>query len=829
MSNPDFLPTYVPLANDIATQTGVDPSVVLGIIDTETGGGTRVSGNNIFGISPGNRVAQYPDVQTASQAFVNLMQTPRYRSVAAQETPQGQAAALVQAGYNTVNPKYASLVAQSAAQARAALGVDDTPPAPPGATQVAAAAPDYNNAPTAAPPGSTPPAAGSAKQRVLQELQAQPPGASGSGAPGSTAKERLLKGDLAPAAGPPIPPPVTTFDEYGRPLTDGVPPSMTDELAAAAKAHAPNSSTAQIFPAPAPGAVRRIVEAGREGATNAPDASSWAPAGVQLGRYIVNPLLETGGALFRGGQQFLSEAAEPVGRAVPFVGGPGLGRDVAALPEAFPTGDYGQPTGPGSAVQARNALSRPTPFSAQRPISVQEITDAIRRSDAGNALNPDAAARGAAAEAPAAAPANDAGTAAPRAVGADVTTQPIPAATDSEKIAHLQKSVNQSAEDRAGPRQVDSTAYVQGIPERMKPSQDLSVQNAQDHKWSYMHDDAYRTEYDANQAERNRGMVDLLAGDAKDQPALDQAYEARSQVSPDEMGVFDKEQPTDARGLLAAIDQQLAGRAGKRGFIKSTLQGVRDSLFDADGNLETSPSLIYGARQNVTDLLQAGAKGGTETAAKVKASKSILEGLLPHFDQTILDGAPQYDQYMQSFRELSKPIDQMEWLQRYQAGGKKLTDKDGYLDFKKVQTMLGDALEGMKAKGVDKAKSLTPEQLGNIEAVRNELATDSLLRRRMGVPGSPTAALLNRAAEQGATPVGIAVKGAAGLAGHGLLAASPAAGWGNAVLGAYQATVKPAMAASKLRREAAAAQAASAARKRDLLTPINPLDPRYLP
>ena len=44
----DFLTTYAPLANDIATSSGVDPSVVLGIIDTETGHGAHVSGQKEF-------------------------------------------------------------------------------------------------------------------------------------------------------------------------------------------------------------------------------------------------------------------------------------------------------------------------------------------------------------------------------------------------------------------------------------------------------------------------------------------------------------------------------------------------------------------------------------------------------------------------------------------------------------------------------------------------------------------------------------------------------------------------------------------------------------
>ena len=118
----DFLTTYAPLANDIADRTGLNPATVLGIIDTETGHGAHVLGSNIFGISPGGRVASYPDVQTASQAFVSLMQTPRYAGVGTTTDPAAQAAMLVKGGYNTVNPKYAQTVAANAQNAVKQLG-----------------------------------------------------------------------------------------------------------------------------------------------------------------------------------------------------------------------------------------------------------------------------------------------------------------------------------------------------------------------------------------------------------------------------------------------------------------------------------------------------------------------------------------------------------------------------------------------------------------------------------------------------------------------------------------------------------------------------------
>src|SRR5262245_9454526 len=110
MKQDDFLSTYAPLANDIAQRTGIDPSVVLGVIDIETGAGARVKDNNIFGISPGGKVASYGSVEDAADAFIRLMQKPQYRGVAASDDPAEQAKALVRAGYNTVNRQYASIV-----------------------------------------------------------------------------------------------------------------------------------------------------------------------------------------------------------------------------------------------------------------------------------------------------------------------------------------------------------------------------------------------------------------------------------------------------------------------------------------------------------------------------------------------------------------------------------------------------------------------------------------------------------------------------------------------------------------------------------------------
>ena len=396
-----------------------------------------------------------------------------------------------------------------------------------------------------------------------------------------------------------------------------------------------------------------------------------------------------------------------------------------------------------------------------------------------------------------------------QATGAQVTTAPIPEKTPAQRITDLEKSVTQTAEDRAGPQMRDDTQYVEGIPPRTLAGREFHPRNSGDEKRAIAKDDAFRKEVEDLRRDRNNGMVDKLREDAQDANALDAAHEARQQVSPAELGVFENEQPTSVAALAARIDKLLSGPEGKQRAVRTTLEDVKKSLYDADGNLETLPSRIYGARKNLTDLLKRGAKGVGDVADDVRASKHVLESLLSDFDEAITKGAAGFQEYLKQWSELSRPIDQMEFLQQYQTGSKKITDKDGYLIPTKVQKMLDDILQGHKAKGVNKAKSLTDEQIANIEAVRNELAADSLKDRMAAVKGSDTfQQFMQEAKAPGRIATGLKIAGELGIG-------IPSAGLGNFVLQRGLSHLE--------KRAIAKAAAEEAARKRELLSPPNPL------
>jgi hypothetical protein len=337
----DFLATYTPLANEVATQTGLDPSVVLGIIDTETSGGTRVLGNNIFGISPGGKggqyVAKYTDLEAGTEAFIKLMQQPRYAKVTAAADPVAQARALVAAGYNTVDPAYAKKVGGRALQYGQQLGYQDDAAAP-------------------GPAGGPDPAArpGEDDRMKLLEGLAPKPAAAAATAPATPAATPAA---TAPAARPGEDPRMAVLDQGAAEppppragimgAYDAVVGAITgpgERLAAAPADTRPDLSPAADaadLPASAQtlpdnvgheSPLSRIIGATVKGATEgggfyAPEMHALVDQGL-VGRYITNPLLDAAKGVAGGLGGAFGQAAYEAGN---LVGGAKGGRDANAL------------------------------------------------------------------------------------------------------------------------------------------------------------------------------------------------------------------------------------------------------------------------------------------------------------------------------------------------------------------------------------------------------------------------------------------------------------------------------------------------------------------
>jgi len=155
-----FVTAMWPHAQRVASETGLDPRLVIAQAAQETGWGKNAPNNNFFGIkshdrSDGARLSTKEHVngqdvtiqdsfrtyggmgESAADYAQFLKENPRYRSMLSSPDLDGQVAALGQSGYAT-DPNYASSVGSIARSIgapdtrTAQAGATDAPPPPPG-------------------------------------------------------------------------------------------------------------------------------------------------------------------------------------------------------------------------------------------------------------------------------------------------------------------------------------------------------------------------------------------------------------------------------------------------------------------------------------------------------------------------------------------------------------------------------------------------------------------------------------------------------------------------------------------------------------------------
>lgn len=600
-----------------------------------------------------------------------------------------------------------------------------------------------------------------------------------------------------------------------------------------------------------------IGTAAAEGWRDAPkivpqEAITQAEQSGPVGYYLTSPLmqllnapLQAGNALFRGGQQTVQEALAPVS--------PQLGRDAAAIPEAF----QGSPHAP----ELRGRVPMPDELSAQLrnrlapPVVSPEVQAAAEahtaRLNEGRAPPeppppeppPAAAAPGTGAgewrqvqpdstpppgsefrfnqatgkvemreptEAPAAPE--------PQPAGAQINTGAQPEPTRSQAQANFEKDVRQTAEERAGPQGVDHTAYLPGA-ERTEAAREFSPE-ASSHEIALRDtDNEFNKRVTAIETEGKKIADDAFQQLAGDKNAIDAAKVERAKYSPDELGVFDKEMPVDASNIVEHFDALLNTRLGKRKGVRSTLEDARNAFLDDAGNPETLPSRLYGARQNLTDILDEGTGGSTSARkSSVQAARHFLTDALETIDAKITEGAPQFQTFLTKWHELSKPIDRMEFLQEHRFGPGSIYGPDGLPQYGKIQKLLEKMVKFQNAGGTNAVKSFEPEHLQALVAIRNELAAWHYRDRLAATAGSPTVKRATAAANLQSGPLGRAIQYGAEAAAHGAALAT-APGWANVALLAARPAAKRAI-------ESRAAKKLQVVKDRMLETaPRNPLAP----
>ena len=361
----------------------------------------------------------------------------------------------------------------------------------------------------------------------------------------------------------------------------------------------------------------------------------------------------------------------------------------------------------------------------------------------------------------------------PAAAGADITQGAIPPMTPTQVQDAFEKSVLQTAEHRTVPgpngTMVDETPYVPDA-QRTLSARIFSPNNSVVDR---VLQDTDPEGYGANAVKIENDAKDAIFNDYKkqagDKNAVDAAIKTRDAYSPDQLGVFENEQPTpQGQGIVDYFNRLLDSPEGRRSNVASILKNARDEFLDKDGNAETVPSMLYGGRKNITDILNEGLNSSTSTRkASVQAARKFLtDALENHVDPAINSGAPLFDTFLTQWHALSKPIDRMNFLQEHMFGPGDVRGTDGKIQFQGVQNLLEKMVKLRRGAGTNDAKSFDLPDLDKLLAVRNELAAWHLRDRLFNAAGSPTVQRATAAAKMQSGPLGQAIQGAADVAGH---------------------------------------------------------------
>ena len=240
----------------------------------------------------------------------------------------------------------------------------------------------------------------------------------------------------------------------------------------------------------------------------------------------------------------------------------------------------------------------------------------------------------------------------------------------------------------------------------------------------------------------------------------------------------------DPSPVVSTIDSILASPAGQRDAVKTALNAVRGKLatdVDVGGptpltQLETDPGQLYGIRQAIGDALSPLA---ARTGSNAQLASRELMQVRGALDDSIEAAAPGYRDYLTTYAKMSGPANAQSYLQ-----GLNLTDFPGAITLAKTKSALDAIAKKQALPGANDAKSVTPEQIGALQAIYDDLqrASNSSLGKTIGSNTFQNLATHNLLAQAGA-PL---AAGAALVAHHPLLA--PIA-WGGRLI--YNAQNEP--------------------------------------
>lgn len=233
-------------------------------------------------------------------------------------------------------------------------------------------------------------------------------------------------------------------------------------------------------------------------------------------------------------------------------------------------------------------------------------------------------------------------------------------------------------------------------------------------------------------AGQNKARETLLSGIAKDKAAVEAARASRDDLAMPMLAEAKKTaKPVNIGPVVQRIDDILAGESGERDVVVQALTSVKKKLFAADGSPKTDLTRLYGIRKHIGDLLDGRLSGEAGNARMASREMIAVRDAL---DDQLGEAAPQFRDYLKTYKEASQPINQMETLQDIAtrtanagttASGENIMSQAKWFN---VVTKNRDEL----------AKTLKPEQMKALEKIGQDLDMGALSTSGGKAAGSNT-------------------------------------------------------------------------------------------
>lgn len=199
-------------------------------------------------------------------------------------------------------------------------------------------------------------------------------------------------------------------------------------------------------------------------------------------------------------------------------------------------------------------------------------------------------------------------------------------------------------------------------------------------------------------------------------------------------GVWQNKEDADAQPMLDAAARITTSPDGRRPLVRRVVSSVLKELYDENGELLTDPEQLYGVRKHIDDLMdEQDAGGGKKNARAMSALIKLKDTLDTEVIEPAADG---FGQYLSDHAEAAQKIDEMKVLQSHES---KLFDAQNYLTYNRFQTMMRQIVDSRQARGLNDYKSITPETMARLWALRDDLRRSASAIELARTTGSDTA------------------------------------------------------------------------------------------